>query len=157
MIRKAELYDLDSIISLFTLNSDVYSEHEINAAKGSINKMIKERRDKEEYYVLSSPSNKIIGCAGLSEENDTDGVYTLCWLAVHPNSQRRGIGTRIYNYIEERVKALGGRLIIINAGSGEDNQHFYKKRGFKQAGMIPKYYNKSKDLIWYYKELLKKS
>ena len=65
-------------------------------------------------------------------------------LAVHPDFKRRGIATELYVFIEGCVKKIGGRLIILDAGSGEVNQYFYRKMGFIECGRVPKYYSEKK-------------
>lgn len=152
MIRKATPKDLKLIVALIKLNLDTFSESEIPSAEKCIKELIKKQDKENEFFVLVD-SEKIIGCAGYSKQDDTSGVYFLCWLAVHPNFKRRGVATKLYNYIESKLKLLHARLIILNAGSNEINRFFYKKIKFKIAGIIPKYYSKKKDLVWYYKNL----
>ncbi|MCK5633333.1 GNAT family N-acetyltransferase [bacterium] len=152
MIQKAKKEDSANIIALIELNSGTFPKQEICAAKKSIKKIIK-KQDKENKFYIATISKKIVGCGGFSKRNDTSGVYSLNWLAIHPDFKREGIATDLYKFIETSVQKLDARLIILSAGSNEENQHFYKKMGFKSSARIPKYYNKTKDLLWYYKHL----
>lgn len=148
MIRRAKLGELETIVSLLELNSDTFSKTEVASARKNILELIRQRT-----FFVARVSDKVVGCAGFERQNDTDGVYSLNWLAVHPSFKRRGIATKLYSFVEERVKWLGARLIFLNAGSGEVNRHFYRNMGFKQSGKIPKYYGEAKDLILYHKLL----
>ncbi len=151
-IREAVIKDFPSIMALFKMNSDTFSRNEIPAAQKYIEELIKGMIGR---FFVSVSKNKIVGCAGYSKEADTDGVYSFNWLAVHPDFKRHGMATELYNMIENKIKAFGGRLIIVNAGSNEVNRFFYKKMGFKACGRIPQYHSEKKDLIWYYKKVSK--
>lgn len=144
--------DLEKILSIIKLNLDTFSETEIAEAGKNIMEIIN-KRNKENDFLIERFSKKIVGCAGFERQNDTDGVYSLNWLAVHPDYKRKGIATGLYNFIEKQIEKLDARLIFLNAGSGEENRYFYSKMGFKKSGRIPKYYSETKDLILYYKFL----
>jgi N-acetylglutamate synthase-like GNAT family acetyltransferase len=149
MIRLAKLSDLKIIMdNLIRTNSDTFSQEEITTAEESISQLINQQR-----YYVSIRSGVIVGCAGFSEREDTTGVFVLNWIAVNPNITQKGIGTELYNFVEKKVKELGARMMILNAGSGEDNVLFYRKMGFTEVGRIPQCYGTHKDLIWYQKML----
>jgi len=154
MIRKAAPKDFKSIISLIKLNSDTFSRFEIPVAQKSIEEFIKNQNKSNKFFITIN-SGKIIGCGGYAKNDDTFGVFTLCWLAVHPDFKRQGVAINLYNHIERDLKPLRARLIIAEAGKGEINGFFYRKIKFKIAGIIPKYYSRKEDLIWYYKKLNK--
>lgn len=151
MIKKATPKDLKSIMALIKLNSDTFSRFEIPAAEKSIGGFIKKQNKSNKFFVIAK-SGKIIGCGGYVKNDDTFGVYTLCWLAIHPDFKRRGLAIKLYSYIESNLKTLNARLIIAEAGRGEVNRFFYKKMKFRVAGTIPKYYSEKEDLMWYYKK-----
>lgn len=152
MIKKATKKDFKAIMSLIELNSDTFSRFEIPAGGKSIKEFIRNQNRDNKFFVKVG-SDKIIGCGGYLKNDDTYGVYTLCWLVVHPDFKRRGIAISLYNHIESGLKSLRARLIIAEAGKGEINRFFYRKIKFKIAGIIPKYYSKKEDLIWYVKTL----
>ena len=150
MIRKAVSKDLRSIISLVKLNSDTFSRFEIPAAEKNIKEFVKGQDKNNKFFVIIN-SDKIVGCGGYEKQDDTFGVYTLCWLVIHPDFKRRGLAVELYSHIESNLKTLHARLIIAEAGRGEVNRFFYRKIKFKIAGIIPKYYSRTEDLVWYYK------
>lgn len=152
MIKKAIPKNFKSIISLIKLNGDTFSRFEIPAAEKSIREFIK-NQDKDNKFFVIIDSGKIVGCGGYAKNDDTYGVYELCWLAIHPDFKRQGKAIMLYSHIESDIKVLRARLIIAEAGKGEINRFFYKKMKFRIAGIIPKYYSKKEDLVWYYKKL----
>ena len=149
MIRLAKLSDLKEImINLIQANPDIFSAEEVTKAKKIIATLIENKA-----YYVSIASNEITGGAGFSACEDTTGVFVLNWIAVNPNHKQKGIGTEVYTVVEQRVKEIGARMMILNTGSGEKNRLFYTKMGFKEVGRIPIYYTKERDLIWYQKML----
>jgi len=148
-IRKATLGDLENIIYLMRLNPDVFSEKEIPKATMDIKKIIRSYEGR--YYVLED-GKKIIGCLGYEEQEDSFGVYRLKWFAIRPEYQRKGHGTKLYNFVENKLKSLGAKSILLETGDGERNNHFYEKNGFELAGTISGYYGPI-DQIWYQKTL----
>lgn len=154
MIKKAKPRDLKSIMSLIKLNSDTFSESEMPVAEKSIKGSLKKQNRNNKFFIIRK-SKKVVACCGYGKNDDSYGVYTLHWLAVHPDFKRQGLATYLYRYIDAQVKSFGGRLMILNAGSNETNRFFYKKMGFSVGGVIPRYYSQNKDLVWYYKKLIK--
>lgn len=152
VIRQAGLDDLKTILSLIKLNSDTFSKTEVTEAGKYLMGLISKRNQENDFFV-AKVSNKIVGCAGFSKQTDTYGVYCLNWLAVHPDFKRRRIATKLYLFIEACIKKQSGRMIVLDAGSDEANQYFYRKMGFIECGIIPKYHSEKKDMIMYYKPL----
>ncbi len=150
MIRRAETRDLREIVSIFRSNPETFSDTELTVAGKDIRNVIKDRGCEKDYFVAEA-SGKIVGCSGFERQRDTNGVYVLTWLAVHPDFQRKGVATRLYRLIEGSIRKMHGRVIFIYAGSGEANRHFYRRMGFRKTGRIPKYHSATKDLVVYCK------
>lgn len=79
MIRKANLKDSKSIMALIKLNSDTFSKSEFPSAEKCVKELIK-KQDGENKFFVTVNSGKISGCGGYSRNDDTNGVYELCWL-----------------------------------------------------------------------------
>jgi ribosomal protein S18 acetylase RimI-like enzyme len=153
MIKKATSKDLKEIMSLIKLNGDTFSKFEIPAAEKSIREFVK-KQDKNNKFFVIVESGKTIGCGGYAKNDDTYGVYTLCWLVIHPDFKRQGKAIKLYDHIESDISSLRARLIIAEAGRDEINRFFYRKIKFKTAGIIPKYYSEKEDLVWYCKKII---
>jgi ribosomal protein S18 acetylase RimI-like enzyme len=91
-------------------------------------------------YVYSVWDNKtLVGLGRILE----DGVMCMMYdIGVHPNYQRRGIGTQIMNYLIEQVKDQD--YVSIGLFAWEENpknRPFYEDLGFEHsAGMELKRY-----------------
>jgi ribosomal protein S18 acetylase RimI-like enzyme len=56
-------------------------------------------------------------------------------MAVDPASRGRGLGSLILREFEDRARAAGAMLIVLNAR--DDAQRFYQKHGFVVVGPAP--------------------
>lgn len=146
-IRKATINDFDDIIKIISSNKNFLNK-EIFSSYETIKKYIKD----ETYFIIMFKYIPI-GCGGYSECKDTNGVFSLTWLAILPEYHNNGYGSILLNYIEEKIKLLKGRILIILSGTDENNIYFYNKNKFIISGIIPKYYNENKGLIISIKKL----
>lgn len=61
-----------------------------------------------------------------------DGWRGTLWrLAVHPQYQKRGIGTKLVKGMENRLKSLGCKRIILLVDKSNAAIKFYQKLGYK--------------------------
>ena len=72
----------------------------------------------------------IIGVARLHQINNT--TAQIRYMAVENGWQRSGIGDALLRYLEAQARALGVRLIKLNAR--ENSVEFYTKRGYQITG-----------------------
>jgi ribosomal protein S18 acetylase RimI-like enzyme len=86
----------------------------------------------------------------------TQGTFDLYWIAVDPDYQEQGAGSRLLSSLEEVVKARGGRMILADTSSiphFEKTQKFYLKNGFQEVAKIPDYYHPGNDRMTFCKRL----
>jgi ribosomal-protein-alanine N-acetyltransferase len=70
-------------------------------------------------------------------------------LAVLPEFQRIGLGTRMIRWLEESAQAAGIRAIHLEVRAR--NQHarrFYRRLGFLEMALLPKYYRGIEAAVW---------
>ena len=84
------------------------------------------------------------------------GTFDLYWIAVDPDFQEQGAGSKLVSFLEEGVKARGGRMILADTSTVpqyEKTQRFYVKNGFQQVARIPDYYYPGNDRITFCRRL----
>ncbi len=84
----------------------------------------------------------------------TDGTYDLYWMAVAPSAQGRGHGKKLVRWLEDRVKELRGRMILIETSSTSKyftTRQFYLGLGYKEIARIPDFYRAGDDRVIYAK------
>lgn len=60
-------------------------------------------------------------------------------LLVHPDHRRHGAGRLLMAALENRARALGLGLLVLDTRSGDPSQSLYETLGFQVAGEIPGY------------------
>lgn len=75
------------------------------------------------------------------------GVSLGVWLAVSEAHQRKGLATKLLEVWAEDAKKEG--MHKLHLWTGKTNVEFYKKRGFKLVGRIPKNYYGADDYLFY--------
>lgn len=87
----------------------------------------------------------------------TVGVYDLYWIVVDPVSQGRGYGRLLLAAVENRVRALGGRKLLIETSSQASyagTVRFYERSGYELAARICDFYKVGDDKLVYSKDFL---
>ena len=73
-------------------------------------------------------------------------------LAVDPSLKRRGIGSDLVRRVEEFVRAEGGRGLYVDTPvTNEIGRSFYEALGYRQAYLMPEYYDEELDGVTYLK------
>ena len=83
------------------------------------------------------------GWVYFSENRKSNGVWDLWWIGVAPRLHGRGAGKELLQFVEERVRSGGGRLLIIETSSLPAlarTREFYKRQGYMECGCVPDFY-----------------
>jgi GNAT superfamily N-acetyltransferase len=96
------------------------------------------------------------GLAYAAPEQLTDGTWNLLLLAVDPAQQGQGLGRRLVTAVEERLRAIGARLLLIET-SGQPGfagqRRFYTRLGYRREARIRDYYRPGDDKVIFTKTL----
>ncbi len=94
-----------------------------------------EEMGRMEFYVYEV-NGKILGVAAL-EPRRGEGVGFVWHVYVHPEHQRRGVGTALMKRVEERARELGLRkLRLITHGRAYWAIRFYERLGFRVVDYV---------------------
>ncbi len=86
----------------------------------------------------------------------TAGTYDVYWMAVAPAEQGKGYGRRLVGWVENKLRELSGRMIIIETSSQskyDPTRRFYLRLGYHEVARIPDFYKKGDDRVIYTKYL----
>lgn len=100
---------------------------------------------------------KLHGVCGLFYDGfyGSDKVW-LTWFAVHPEWQRRGLGCYMMEHLVERAGEQGYRWLYVETYDNErfrKANNFYRKEGFRFAGMLKEYLPSGADALYYRKQI----
>ncbi|MFC4436152.1 MULTISPECIES: GNAT family N-acetyltransferase [Natrialbaceae] len=78
---------------------------------------------------VHEPSGEVVGMGRIVGDGGT--VYQISDMAVHPDHQRRGLGTRIMNSLEAYLEAEAPPRAYVNLVADVDG--FYERFGFEET------------------------
>jgi ribosomal protein S18 acetylase RimI-like enzyme len=84
----------------------------------------------------------------------TVGSYDIYWLGVSPQCQGQGLGKKLMDFAEQRIRDAGGRLFIVETSGRESytpTRLFYERIGYTLAARIEDFYAPGDDKIIYTK------
>lgn len=90
-----------------------------------------------------STTESVKGWVYFAREDVSDGVWNLWWIGVDPSSHGTGIGSELLTFVEERVRAAGARLLIVETASTNElarARAFYRSHHYRDCGVIPDFY-----------------
>jgi len=134
-----------------------FTSAEINVAMELIDIVLKDPIQKD-YQIdcIVDDQDQAIGYICYGPTPLTQGTFDLYWIAVDPDFQEQGVGSKLLSFLEELVKAEGGRLILADASTiphYEKTLKFYLKNGFQEVGRVPDYYHPGNDRITFCRRL----
>jgi ribosomal protein S18 acetylase RimI-like enzyme len=104
-----------------------------------------------DYYVLVL-DNEVIGVSGLYYDyEDPKDILWMDYLAVKPELQRRGYGSKMLENLEKVCRKMKIRMLCVFTYN-EEALKFYEKNRFKVCGKIDNYYGE-KPRMWLFKLL----
>lgn len=142
-IRKMEERDLPSVMEIENLCfKDPWQE------KDFLYEM-KENQFSNLWVIELSHDDIHKSVVGFSDYWQTFDSATICQIAVHPEIQRRQMGTALMDEIINDCIAKKVRTLTLEVRkSNAKARSFYLKQGFKEVVIKPKYYKDGEDAIY---------
>jgi ribosomal protein S18 acetylase RimI-like enzyme len=137
--------------------AEMFTPDEITVAAELIDIYL-EQPEQQDYrlVVAQNEAGRVVGYLSYGPTPLTEGTYDLYWMAVASGQQGRGHGRELVNWLEEEVRAAGGRMILIETSSQpkyEKTRRFYTGLNYQEVSRIPDFYRKGDDRITYVKYL----
>ncbi|MBV9125016.1 MAG: GNAT family N-acetyltransferase [Planctomycetes bacterium] len=155
MIRPTKPEDTPELLALAS-GTEVFKPHEIIALEEVLNDYHQFNQGEGHRAVTYEQQGQIVGFAYFAPRAMTDRTWDLYWIAVTRQTQARGIGTRLLHHIEEAIRGLQGRLLLIETSSlphYDLTRRFYVKHKYEQAAVIKDFYSDGDDLVIFRKRL----
>ena len=89
-------------------------------------------------------------------ERMTDGTWNLLAIGVQPEAQGTGLGSKLMEYLEDKLRNDGARILIVETmGTPEFEQtrQFYLRNGYAKEARIREFYEPGGDKIVFWKKL----
>jgi ribosomal protein S18 acetylase RimI-like enzyme len=110
----------------------------------------------EEIWLTCCQANTPVGFCYAKKEALTDTAWNMLAIAVNPDFQGNGTGSRLTERLESLVMHRGGRVLIAETSGVEDfhrTRAFYHKANYHVVGQIPDFWAESDDKIIFCKKL----
>ena len=155
-IRPMVEKDRASLLSML-IKTRSFTSAEIDVAMELIDIVLKDQIQKDyQIYCMVDDQDQAIGYLCYGPTPMTQGTFDLYWIAVDPDFQEQGVGSKLLSFLEEVVKAEGGRLILADTSTiphYEKTQKFYLKNGFQEVARVLDYYHPGNDRITFCRRL----
>lgn len=109
------------------------------------------------FIVAADNQDQPVGYACYGPTPLTQGTFDLYWIVVDPDFSGGGIGTRLLQAVEEAIKQMNGRMLLIETSSGQSYmaaRQFYLKNNFELVETISDFYREGEDRVTYCKKFL---
>jgi len=110
-----------------------------------------------EFIGAFAREGELLGYACYGATPGTDGTYDLYWIAVHPEYQGTGSGSRLLDEVERRLNEREARLLIVETSARidyESTRRFYERRGYAEHARLNDFYAFGDDRVIYAKRLM---
>lgn len=111
--------------------------------------------DSQEMWFVAH-TDRPIGVAYCIPEKMTDGTWNLLLIAIHPELQGKGVGKQFMGYIEQQIRDIKGRILLVETSGLPEyslTRKFYPLCNYTKVACIPDYYEKGDDKITFWKQL----
>lgn len=109
-----------------------------------------------EAFWITDDDNGPVGVAYCEPERMTDRTWNLQLIAIHPDRQRQGRGTKLLRYVEQALTARRGRVLLVETSGLPEfdrTRAFYVKCGYEEEARIRDFYATGDDKVVFRKVL----
>lgn len=115
-----------------------------------------ENRQSQEVWFTAVQEEKPIAIGYCAPEQLTVGTYNLYAIGVRNDIQGKGTGSKMMQFIEDHLRSIGGRLLIVDTSGTPDfsqTRAFYENLGYRKEAVIRDFWNEGDDKVTYWKKL----
>jgi ribosomal protein S18 acetylase RimI-like enzyme len=155
VIRPTTPADTPELLTL-TAATGFFKPHDVEILREVLDDYHASNHAEGHRAVTSEHDGHVVGFAYYAPTPMTNGTWTLWWIAVSKHTQSRGIGGKLLQHVEEDVRQLGGRIMLIETSSVEmyePTRKFYRKHGYDQEAVVRDYYTDGDGLVIFRKRL----
>ena len=113
-------------------------------------------RTKRDLWFVCEADGAVVSFGFCEPERMTEGTWNLLAIGVEPNRQGSGIGSAMMRYLEDRLRQLHARVLLVETmGTPEFEQTraFYRRNDYVEEARIREFYEAGADKIVFWKHL----
>lgn len=158
-IRPMAVADKTAVMEILH-RSGFFNRAEISVAEELIDIFLNDPQQNDyRVVVIEGDQQQVAGYLCYGPSPLTRGTYDLYWIAVDPDQQGKGLGRLLVTWLEQKLEATHGRLLIIETSSQtryEGTRRFYLNMHYRESVRIADFYNRGDDRLIYVKYLEQK-
>ena len=139
-----------------TIATGFFKPFEVLVAVELVEERLAKGVDSGYHFIMVQEADRLIGYACYGATPCTESSYDLYWIAVHPESQRRGVGRRLMTEAERLIGQAGGRRVYVETSQRSDyasTRRFYEHCGYTVEAILPEFYGPGDGKVIYCKVL----
>lgn len=136
--------DAESVERLVRLTK-VFRGPEIDIAKELVEEHLRRGAAASGYHFLfADGAQDLDGYVCFGPIPATDARFELYWIAIRPDTCRKGLGRELQNATEEKLRSMGAKYLIAETSTTAayaPARGFYLSVGYEHLGDIPNWYS----------------
>jgi ribosomal protein S18 acetylase RimI-like enzyme len=131
-----------------------FSPAEIDCAMELVDIYLNNSNQADYHVIVAEDSSRVCAYACWGPVPLTQGTYDLYWIATHPDFRGKGFGRKLMSYMEDCLRSMKGRLLVIETSSKQsykDTIAFYRSLGCEEASLIKDFYGVGDDRLIFVK------
>ncbi len=140
-IREYQLADREGCLMAFKSNVPLFfTSEEVGFFTNFLDTFYDKVTDIKTYFFVVLVDNKIIGCGGFGDKDNTQTI-SLAWGLIHKDFHKKGYGEKLLKYRLERIqKFYPANPLVID--TTQFSVGFFEKYGFEITKYTPDFYEK---------------
>ena len=121
----------------------VFTDAEIRVAEELAQERLSRGDSCDYYFVMAEQDGRLIGYTCYGPIACTISSYDIYWIAVHPELQGCGLGSRLMSETERLTREGGGTRIYVETSQRsqyDGTRAFYKRAGYRLEAVVPDFY-----------------
>jgi ribosomal protein S18 acetylase RimI-like enzyme len=155
-IRPLETHNKKEVSRLLS-QAKTFNDQEVQVALEVVGDALR-RPEKGDYcaFCALNSNGDLVGYICFGPIPMTEGCYDLYWIVVDKAFSRRGVGGKLFEFMEDFVIKKGARRIYVDTSSTppyEPARALYEKHGYRVVGLLEDFYRKGDHKMIFMKEV----
>lgn len=153
--REAIASDPETVRDIL-VSTGFFYDIEIPVAVELVEERLKFGDASEYFFLFAEVDEKMVAYSCFGPIAGSEGAFDLYWIVTHNNFRGQGIGKQLLEKTHDRVKEMGGRLLIAETSSLEKytpTRHFYTSMNYLKEAEIRDFYKPGDGKVFFVKRL----